>query len=100
MDQNNQTLSLDTRAAIRTEKNLINLMTLDSNGSSAKLLENSNPVLKNGQVDLYLVPNGTAGQETLSISIPGLKEEKIKIRIHPGPLAKIKIKMDKTLVPI
>lgn len=100
LDQNNQPLSLDTRAAVKTEKNLINLMTLDWASSSEKLLEDNNPVLKNGQVDLYLIPNGTAGSETLSISIPGLKEEKIKIRIHPGPLAKIKIQMEKTLVPI
>ena len=55
-------------------------------------MEDNNPILKNGQVDLYIIPKGVAGTETLSLSIPGLKEEKIKIRLHPGPLSKIEIK--------
>ena len=48
-------------------------------------MEDNNPILKNGQIDLYIIPKGIAGTETLSLSIPGLKEEKIKIRLHPGP---------------
>ena len=63
-------------------------------------MEDNSPILKNGQVDLYIIPKGIAGTETVSLSIPGLKEEKIKIRLHPGPLSKIEIKMDKDTAPV
>ena len=100
LDQSNQPIAITTRASLKTEKNLINLATLDQDKNWIKLMEDNNPILKNGQVDLYIIPKGIAGIETLSLSIPGLKEEKIKIRLHPGPLSKIEIKMDKDTAPV
>ncbi|MFA5747781.1 MAG: hypothetical protein WC872_01575, partial [Candidatus Absconditabacterales bacterium] len=90
---------LDSVANIATQNNLLtigNIKTLDiiSGTNTFKqnvFIPNSNYIISDGKLDIYLYPNFKAGEDNILINIPGFDPITINTKINSGPAKKINL---------
>lgn len=89
-DANENSLPITTRAKLHSKNNLIETYLLEW---ESRLKAASSVTIKNWKADFYLMSKNIAGIDEISIVIPGLAAEKIKVEILPGAADNLSLNM-------
>lgn len=60
-----------------------------------RFAQKNNQKIKDGNLTIYLMPNFKAGEDIVSLSMPGIETIDIPVTVNPGPASTIEVNVDK-----
>ncbi|MCK9466717.1 MAG: FG-GAP-like repeat-containing protein [Candidatus Absconditabacterales bacterium] len=85
---------IETRKVTKTQNN--NTFEV----SQKRFSQNNNFTIKNGELEVYLMPSFKAGNDVISISVSGIKTVNIPVTVNPAPAKIVEINADKDVISV